>query len=517
MRLAAVVSVFAAFICVSFHSTAQSVAAFKFAEKPGPYAVGLKVVEQYDYARIFRHTTDALGQPYAGERARPLQTLVWYPAEKSSAKPMTVGDYAQLMATEISFGQPKLSASSKRRIEGMTPTLATSLWAVRDARLGTGRFPVVIYAPGASGWGWENADLCEYLASHGYVVIASPSMGASTRSMTIDAAGIDAQASDISYLIGYAQTLPDTDMSKVAVAAFSFGGMSNLFAAARDNRIRALVALDGSSRYYPALLKQVGDLHPEQMTTPLLFFTSGEITLEDQMRYFPEASQGPNVLNAWTHGDLLAMHMAGLAHVEFSAMNQRSEDVWKNSILKDGYGREYGSEGYAWVARYTLQFLDAYLKHEAAAMAYLKKTPAENGVPAHFITMNYRPAQGMPPSLDAFRSELGRQGFDHAADVYASMQKDNPGFKLDRNALDHWAYELMADYHLPEAINLLQLNARNYPDSGDVYDSLADAYMRSGNKTLAIENYSKSLEKDPNNANATIKLKQLRGSAPTTK
>ena len=27
----------------------------------------------------------------------------------------------------------------------------------------------------------ENADLCEYLASHGYVVIASPDMGASTR------------------------------------------------------------------------------------------------------------------------------------------------------------------------------------------------------------------------------------------------------------------------------------------------------------------------------------------------
>jgi len=40
------------------------------------------------------------------------------------------------------------------------------------------------------------------------------------------------------------------------------GGLSNLFAAARDNRIRALVALDGSMRYFPALVKQAGDVDP---------------------------------------------------------------------------------------------------------------------------------------------------------------------------------------------------------------------------------------------------------------
>jgi hypothetical protein len=50
-----------------------------------------------------------------------------------------------------------------------------------------------------------------------------------------------------------------------------------------------------------------------------------------------------------------------------------------------------------------------------------------------------------------------------------------------------WAYELMADYHLPEAIAVLKLNVHNCPDSGDVYDSLADACMRSGRKQLAID------------------------------
>ena len=199
---------------------------FHFTEKPGPDAVGLKVVEQYDFSRSYRSVTDELGKPYQGERARQLQTLIWYPAQKSSGKPMTVGDYGDLLATETSFGRPELWADWKQWLDSMKPSLKDSMWAVRDAPMLTGRFPVVIYAPSFSSMSWENADLCEYLASHGYVVVASPDMGATSRDMTTDLAGIDAQAQDISFLIGYAQTLPDTEMSKIAVAGFSWGGIS---------------------------------------------------------------------------------------------------------------------------------------------------------------------------------------------------------------------------------------------------------------------------------------------------
>jgi hypothetical protein len=50
---------------------------FALEAKQGSHAVGLKVVEQYDYSRIFQPLIDDLGQPYRGERARPLQTLIW--------------------------------------------------------------------------------------------------------------------------------------------------------------------------------------------------------------------------------------------------------------------------------------------------------------------------------------------------------------------------------------------------------------------------------------------------------
>jgi tetratricopeptide (TPR) repeat protein len=489
---------------------------FHFTQSPGPNAVGLKVVEQYDFSRTYRPLTDELGKPTQGERARPLQTLIWYPAQKNSTKPMTVGDYGDLVATETTFGKPDLTADWKQWLDSMKPSMKDPMWAVRDARPLTGRFPLVIYAPSFSSMSWENADLCEYLASHGYVVVASPDMGATARGMTADLSGINAQAQDISFLIGYAQTLPNTDMSQIAVGGFSWGGISNLFAAARDNRIDALFALDGSMRYFPGLVK-AAEIHPENMTLPLLFFTQGPTTVEQQARNTPSKdNDGPNVLNAWTHGDLITVDDLALVHVEHSSMYQRNEDIWKSypRHRKADYSRADGIVGYAWIARYTLAFLDAYLKHDPEAMAFLKKTPAEVGVPPHLLTVDFRAAKGIAPTLNAFRAELGKQGFDRAPAIYAAMLKDNPDFKLDEAAVNMWGLDLMEKNHLTEATELLKLNVQVFPTSSNAYDSLAEAYMKSGQKQLAIDNYKKSLELDPDNDNAKEKLKTLEA-APT--
>ncbi len=270
----------------------------------------------------------------------------------------------------------------------MTPTLATPLWAVRDAPLKSGRFPVIVYAPSFSSMSWENADLCEYLASHGYVVIASPDMGAMTRDMTGELPD-RCSGSDISFLIGYSQTLPDTDMSEVAVAGFSWGGISNLFAAARDNRIDALVALDGSMRYSPGLVKQAGDVRPEQMTIPLLFFTSQEGTLEELERASTDksVSEGPTLLNAWTHGDLITVHMLGLIHAEYSSMYQRNEIVGKDFprnrrptiVARMALPDLPGSRA----IRFSFSMPISSMTRRQ--WPYLKKTPAENGVPRHCV------------------------------------------------------------------------------------------------------------------------------------
>jgi dienelactone hydrolase len=327
-----------------------------------------------------------------------LQILVWYPAEKSTGKIMTFGDYAALIQTETSFNQPvehgKPQAFIEQYMQGVTSLPA---WSVRDATPQAGQFPVVIYAPSLNAPATENIELCEYLASHGYVVLASPSMGATSRTMTVDLAGANAEARDISFLIDFAKSLPDAEISEIAAMGYSWGGMAALFSAARDQRVRALVSLDGSFRYSAGTVQEAGDVHPDQMTIPLLVFSRAEETMEtwDAMRHGKQPGDAaPNVLNQWTHGDLVHIHLLAVSHIQFSSLYQRSERFGREALQFSpaDYSLQEGAESYNWMARYTLEFLDAYLKRNAAAMDFLKRTPPENHVPLHLMAAQFRPA-----------------------------------------------------------------------------------------------------------------------------
>jgi dienelactone hydrolase len=488
---------------------------FSLRQEPGPFAVGLKIVEQYDYSRTFHAPIDELGKPYQGERARPMQTLVWYPAERNSGKSVVYGDYYDLRKTETSFGKPQVSVGfADQFMAGIDP--GQPMWAMRNAAAATGRFPVVIYAPSATAYSFENADLCEYLASHGYLVIASPGMGVLRRSSN-DLAGMDAQARDISFLIGYARRLPAASVDVVTVVGFSWGGISNLLAAARDNRIGAMVDLDGSIRYWPGLIKSSTEVHPEQMTLPTLAFTSqSSIETQDQLEANNPVARGPSVLNAYTHGDLITVSMLGLVHPQFNSMTQRSNWYFDHefpAVQLADYSRDDGVAGYAWVARYTRAFLDAYIKHDSAAMQFLKNPPAQNRVPAHVMGVSFRAAQPLPPTLDDFKASVGRNGFDHAGDLYAEMRKERADFRLDARAVSTWGYDLLADNRVTEAVPIMRL-AVEIDASSEEYAAVAEAYLRSDHRQLAIDNYRKALELVPGNPFIKQTLEELEGQSP---
>jgi pimeloyl-ACP methyl ester carboxylesterase len=191
-------------------------------------------------------------------------------------------------------------------------------------------------------------------------------------------------------------------MSEIAAIGYSWGGMSVLFAAARDKRIDALVSLDGSFRYSPGTVQEAEDVYPDRMVIPLLVFSRAEETLESWDAMQQNKNQGgiaPNVLNEWTHGDLLHVRMLAVSHIQFSSLYQRSERFRKEGLhfAPADYSLEDGAVSYNWAARYTLEFLDAYLKHDSVALAFLKRTPLENGAPKHLIAATFRPASSKPP------------------------------------------------------------------------------------------------------------------------
>ena len=97
-----------------------------------------------------------------------------------------------------------------------------------------------------------------------------------------------------------------------------------------------------------------------------------------------------------------------------------------------------------------------------------------------------------------------------ALDAYRKIKRDTPqNVTVTEERLNNLGYTLMRQNKLPEAIALLKLNVAFYPNAWNTYDSLGEAYMNAGEKDLAIANYKKSLELNPQNSNGREMLKKL--------
>ena len=69
---------------------------------------------------------------------------------------------------------------------------------------------------------------------------------------------------------------------------------------------------------------------------------------------------------------------------------------------------------------------------------------------------------------------------------------------------------LLDAHETDKAIECFKLNVTNYPNAANVYNHLADAYVAKGEKELAIKNYEKALELNPNMSSAKKALEKLR-------
>jgi dienelactone hydrolase len=499
---------------LGFAATAHAAPNFSFAAPPGPYEAGWRVVQQYDYTRLYRSEVDLLtGKATQAERVRPIQTLIWYPAQ-AGGKASTYADYALTAAADDDFtlGMKERRHAMNELIKAEAPgieqsrietELGQAMRAVRDAEPAAGKFPVVIYAPSFSAPAMENADLCEYLASAGYIVIASPSVGNRTRDMSKDIEGIETQAADIRYLIGYAHTLEHADPSHLAVMGYSWGGIANVFAAAQDDRIKALISLDGSVRYFPTLVNTAKYVTPEKLPLPFLFLAARPHPIEDLVRYKIDVSD--SLIDKMVYSDTYVVTLRSMTHGDFASLSLRFNGDGEYTE----YTRAEAASGYNWMARYALHFLDAYLKNDKSGAAFLQADPVDNGAPAHMLSATFHPSAGAPPSLSRLAQLATEQGYGKLPQAMKTLDRQKPGYKPSDKELMDWAARLQGAAREADALEVLKLNADLHPDNFINFHALGDAYERNGDKAHAIEAYRHTVELEPADTDAAQRVTQL--------
>ncbi len=114
------------------------------------------------------------------------------------------------------------------------------------------------------------------------------------------------------------------------------------------------------------------------------------------------------------------------------------------------------------------------------------------------------------PIGDALARTIAKDGIAAAVAQYREAKRREPdAWDLAEPELNLVGYGLLRDGKVTDAIAVFELNVEAFPQSGNVYDSLAEALAAAGKKEQAIKNYARSLEFDPTNRNAVEQLTKL--------
>ncbi|HSP14169.1 MAG TPA: acyl-CoA thioester hydrolase/BAAT C-terminal domain-containing protein [Thermoanaerobaculia bacterium] len=338
----------------------------------GPYAVGYRVVYERDRSR-----------PWNAHAGRPIRIAIWYPAATGvSSETMRYVDYLHYTGGDAfaDIDEPLDANDRESWIKDLTEVapngreLAARLFATptaahRDAAPAPGRFPLILYSAGLGGRGDSNAELGEYLASHGFVVATVPNVGRSPQNIEMgsSAADLEGHARDLEFAWKRLRRFAFVDDADVATAGHSVGGVVALYLAMRHGEIKAVVSLDGSFGFkgHVTALTQLKDYAPSRVTAALLDLR--------RANHVQKATHDRTVVRALRRSDRYLVSFPGMFHGDFTEFGTiaflLSVPLPPND---DGRTRRTGFEGNQHAYRAALGFLDATLHSDKTAMARLR-------------------------------------------------------------------------------------------------------------------------------------------------
>jgi dienelactone hydrolase len=293
---------------------------------------------------------------YVLDQGRPVIVKLWYPAADTTSARLFFRDY--LTAPELpGFRGLAGRFSHFMRRRAVREMLNARTPSCRECAPAAGRFPVVVYYPGADGTFAENTVLFETLASHGYVVITSlyPS---GPRHLSNNRSDAEAAIRDMRALLMWSRSLPWADVSRVGAIGHSMGAQIFLeWLGQADMPIDALVSLDSTLEYTPRDFPGHRELRGRlavsgRPTIPVLLFARADDIPPNFRSYDEFLSQATRYEAAVRY----------LEHDDFTMAGAYRRNLPQ---VRDAYEH---------VCRSVLAFLDCSLKADAARCAAVKSS-----------------------------------------------------------------------------------------------------------------------------------------------
>ena len=423
-------------------------------EAYGPYSIGFSVSHTYDKSRSFGENRSNSSMGSSNTEYRPMQVCVWYPALPSEKDPMLYGDYFYLKAHET--GKVKLTEETKNKLimdfletDPVDPTileteLALPMKAVMNAEEdNSNSFPIVIYGPSWWSTAFENAILCEFLASHGYVVISSPSVGPVSREMPISRIGVETQARDMEFLLGQSDKISNADINKITVAGFSLGGLSNVLMHARNSAVDAWIGLDPSIHEAYEFFEESPYEDYGRFTKPTLFINSmgyiNDLPFYDQLIY----------------SDAYVVDLPHLEHTDLASQ------FVKLYAPRDQEGIQKRTMGYNLMARYVLNFLDGVFKRSLSYYDFIDQIFNENIADSSFVKVKSK--KGIP-TVNLLFEEHRETACEGLVDYLNSISGSSNGIIYPETDLHELIFRTSEDGHTKISDRLMEWYVANYPE-----------------------------------------------------
>jgi tetratricopeptide (TPR) repeat protein len=267
--------------------------------------------------------------------------------------------------------------------------------------------------------------------------------------------------------------------------------------------------------------------NPHKVRAPFMFMANSTYRKDKEWDFFDGIKYTKKYLlqfHGLAHGNFSSLANLNRLYLLFYLYNNKNNEAISQREYRERSGKivrppknvtEIYSDrviaGYNTVCRYTLNFFATYLKSSDEGALFIDNSPLQKNIPRKVVTGEISEGLPIPPTEREFYEIIHRQGVPFAVTLFHAYRDRDPQLLIfSEESMNQLGYTYLQTQFLDDAIELFTLNVISYPQSWNVYDSLAEAYAQKGDIQSAITNYKKSLDINPKNDNAKRMLQQLR-------